>query len=223
MRRCMRHNLKGDENMKYLEPIFDLVYLVFTIVAAFVFFIQADGHEVYYLYGLASLVLGLGDAFHLVPRIIGTFRPKLEELDMWLGLGTFISSITMTIFDIFLLYIWIARFPWIEMNHTIFLLIWLFAVVRIGLCLAPSNNWFRKEGNPQWAIYRNIPLVLIGVCFVYLFYIAQDWSVIVAILISFACYIPVVLFSKTYPKVGMLMIPKTLAYVYIIAQGLILM
>jgi hypothetical protein len=38
--------------------------------------------------------------------------------------------------------------------------------------------------------------------------------------ISFGCYIPVTLFSKTKPRVGLLMIPKTCAYMWIIAMGL---
>ena len=33
-------------------------------------------------------------------------------------------------------------------------------------------------------------------------------------------YLPVTLFSKTKPKVGLLMIPKTCAYMWIIAMGL---
>lgn len=40
-----------------------------------------------------------------------------------------------------------------------------------------------------------------------------------AIMISFACYLPVVLFSKTNPKVGMLMLPKSCAYAAIVLMG----
>lgn len=47
---------------------------------------------------------------------------------------------------------------------------------------------------------------------------AMIW--ISAIIISFGCYLPVTLFSKTKPKVGLLMIPKTCAYMWIIAMGL---
>ena len=43
---------------------------------------------------------------------------------------------------------------------------------------------------------------------------------VAAILISFGCYLPVTLFSKTKPKVGLLMIPKTCAYMWVIAMGL---
>ena len=37
-----------------------------------------------------------------------------------------------------------------------------------------------------------------------------------AVTLSFAFYLPVVLLSGTYPPVGMLMIPKTLAYVWVV-------
>ena len=35
-----------------------------------------------------------------------------------------------------------------------------------------------------------------------------------------ACYLPVTLLSKKMPKIGMLMIPKTCAYVWMIVMGL---
>ena len=42
---------------------------------------------------------------------------------------------------------------------------------------------------------------------------------IAAIIISFGCYLPVTLFSKTKLKVGLLMIPKTCAYVWTVLIG----
>lgn len=46
------------------------------------------------------------------------------------------------------------------------------------------------------------------------------FDLIAAIIISFGCYTPVTLFSKTKPKVRLLMILKTCAYMWIIAMGL---
>lgn len=40
-----------------------------------------------------------------------------------------------------------------------------------------------------------------------------------AVVISFGCYIPVVLFADAVPMVGMLMIPKTCAYVWVVLIG----
>lgn len=41
-----------------------------------------------------------------------------------------------------------------------------------------------------------------------------------ATLISFGCYLPVTFLSKKHPKVGLLMIPKTRAYIWMIVMGL---
>lgn len=43
---------------------------------------------------------------------------------------------------------------------------------------------------------------------------------VAAIIISFGCYLPVTPLSKKIPKVGLLMIPKTCAYIRIIVMGL---
>ena len=40
-----------------------------------------------------------------------------------------------------------------------------------------------------------------------------------AIILSFALYVPVVLWGNVFPVVGVLMIPKTLAYVWIVLMG----
>ena len=39
------------------------------------------------------------------------------------------------------------------------------------------------------------------------------------IVLSFAFYIPVVLFADSFPMIGMLMIPKTCAYVWTVVIG----
>lgn len=40
-----------------------------------------------------------------------------------------------------------------------------------------------------------------------------------AVILSFGFYIPVVLFGSVIPILGMLMIPKTLAYVWVVIMG----
>ena len=49
------------------------------------------------------------------------------------------------------------------------------------------------------------------------------FDLIAAIIIFFGCYLPVTLLSKSKPKVGLLTIPKTCAYMWVIAMGLQLM
>ena len=40
-----------------------------------------------------------------------------------------------------------------------------------------------------------------------------------AITLSFAFYVPVVLWADVYPIIGTLMIPKTIAYVWVVWMG----
>ncbi len=45
-----------------------------------------------------AVVLGAGDSFHLIPRAIALCTTGLENYTVPLGIGKFITSITMTIF-----------------------------------------------------------------------------------------------------------------------------
>ena len=208
------------------EAVFCIAYLVFDLIAAIVFLSNANSSQVLNLFGVLTLVLGGGDAFHLVPRIIRAFRGDSPKVEWWSGLGLMISSITMTVFYVLLFYVWKAIFPQVIYPSFLPVLIWVSAVVRIVLCLCPQNNWLRQEGNPAWGIYRNLPFALTGLCLVILFFLSGNtggyglWMMSVAIIISFACYFPVVLWAKKKPMVGMLMMPKTIAYIWMICMGL---
>ena len=208
------------------EAIFCIAYLLFDLIAAVIFFVKADGHAALYLFGILTLVLGGGDAFHLVPRIVKAFRGGSHTIEWWAGLGLMVSSVTMTIFYVLLFYVWKVLFPNTSYPALLPIFLWCSAVIRIVLCLFPQNNWFRPEGNTAWGIYRNIPFLITGLCVVVLFFLSGNggnyrlWKMSIAIIISFSCYLPVVLFAKRKPAVGMLMMPKTIAYVWMILMGL---
>ena len=76
------------------------------------------------------------------------------------------------------------------------------------------------------SIIRNAVFAVTGVGVIILYIISGNTygyhmtRMVAAIIISFGCYLPVTLFSKTKPKVRLLMIPKTCAYMWIIAMGL---
>lgn len=77
-----------------------------------------------------------------------------------------------------------------------------------------------------WGICRNIPFALLGILVIVLFYRsakergdkAFGWMWL-TIVLSFGFYIPVVLWAKAVPMIGMLMIPKTCAYVWTVMIG----
>ena len=98
--------------------------------------------------------------------------------------------------------------------------------LRIILCLMPQNQWLSANPPLSWGIYRNIPFALLGLVMIVLFYRSarehQDaafrWMWL-TITLSFGFYIPVVLWADTIPLMGMLMIPKTCAYVWTVSIG----
>jgi hypothetical protein len=104
--------------------------------------------------------------------------------------------------------------------------VWILSLSRVALCLMPQNAWTSAGAPLSWGIYRNIPFALLGLLIIVLFYKSAKekhdrpfrnlWLTVV---LSFACYIPVVLFADAVPAVGVLMIPKTCAYVWTVAIG----
>ena len=77
-----------------------------------------------------------------------------------------------------------------------------------------------------WGILRNIPFALLGLLIIVLFYHsarehkdqAFRWMWL-TIVLSFGFYLPVVLWADVNPLIGMLMIPKTCAYVWTVLIG----
>ena len=208
------------------ESVFCIAYLMFDLVAAVVFFMMAGGRQPLVLFGILTLVLGGGDAFHLVPRVIRTFCGEWPQAEWWLGLGLQVSSITMTVFYVLLFYIWKSLFPAVEYPAVLPALIWFSAGIRIVLCFFPQNNWYHAEGNLNWSVYRNLPFAVTGICLAVMFLLSGNaggyglWKMSIAIAVSFACYFPVALLAKKKPMVGMLMIPKTMAYIWMVCMGL---
>lgn len=151
------------------EAVFCAAYLLFDLVAAVIFFAKADGVRALVLFGALTLVLGGGDAFHLVPRIVKAFGGDSPRVEWWSGLGLMVSSITMTVFYLLLFYVWRAIFPGMAYPAFLPVVIWATAAVRVVLCLFPQNNWFRPEGNPAWAVWRNLPFAATGLCLAALF------------------------------------------------------
>lgn len=208
-----------------METLFDVVYLVTVITAGIWIIKKSNGNKEYKLFGIMAVVLGFGDSFHLVPRAYALCTTGLEANAAALGIGKLITSITMTIFYVILYYIWRYRYN-IKGRKGLTITIYILTAIRILLCAMPQNEWLNYNAPLSWGIYRNIPFAIMGIIMIVIFYVeakkVQDkqfkymW---LAIVLSFGLYAPVVLFADAYPLVGMLMIPKTLAYVWVVYMG----
>lgn len=207
------------------ETLFDIVYLVSVICIGIIMITTGRGNRQYRLFGIMAVVLGVGDSFHLVPRALALCTTGLENFTVALGLGKLITSITMTVFYVILYYVWRIRYK-ISGQNRVTAAVYLLSALRIVLCLFPQNEWLHAEAPLSWGIYRNIPFALLGLLIIVLFYRSakehkdSDFKYMwLTIVLSFGFYIPVVLWADTVPMIGMLMIPKTCAYVWTVLIG----
>lgn len=208
-----------------VETLFDTIYLITVITLGILMIRKSNGRRQYYLFGIMAVVLGLGDSFHLVPRALALCTTGLENYTTALGIGKLITSITMTIFYILLYYVWRSRYH-ISGKNGLTIIVYFLSALRIILCLFPQNGWLQANPPLSWGIYRNIPFALFGLLIIVLFYLEakrqQDTAfqyMWLTIVLSFGFYIPVVLWADAIPMIGMLMIPKTCAYVWTVLIG----
>ena len=150
--------------MRVAESVFDICYLLFDLVAAIVFLAQAHGRTVFLLYGALALVLGGGDAFHLVPRVQMHLRGVRPNTTARLGLGTQVASVTMTVFYVLLYFIWRRLFPTVGVPAAVPALIFATAVLRIALCLMPQNDWLSGRENLRWQRRATLAALACGAC-----------------------------------------------------------
>ena len=200
------------------ETVFDIFYLLFAVISGITLIRKAGSRRSVRLMGSAALLLGCGDAFHLIPRILNYWVPG--DWTAALGIGKLVTSVTMTVFYLLLEYIRRDRYEE-HQGQSMPAFCWILSAVRIILCLFPQNGWTSPDAPQSWAVIRNIPFVLIGIITVVLWFRSAKPDRIfhlmwLAVLLSFIFYMPVALFSKKVPMLGMLMLPKTVMYIWMI-------
>lgn len=208
-----------------VETIFDVFYLSGVVAAGIIMFTKGKANQLVRKFGLMAVLLGAGDAFHLVPRMYALWTTGLYANAAALGIGKFITSVTMTVFYLILYYIWRERYN-IKGHKALTATMWVLTAARIAISLFPQNEWLNYNQPLLWGILRNIPFAVMGILIIVLF--AREAKkagdkvfrfMPLAVILSFGFYIPVVLFGSAIPLIGMLMIPKTLAYVWVVVMG----
>lgn len=216
----------------WVEIVFNICYLlvIWGLVAAF--WARRDGltadlRRQSDLAMYAFALLALGDTGHVGFRVwayaLGGLEATLPVLGGALslvGVGALATAITVTLFYVLMLELWRVHFNRVYGAFEYLLI--SAAVVRLIVMVAPLNHWEAVVPPQPWGIIRNLPLIIQGLGLAYLVLRearrADDRPFLwigVSILVSYACYLPVVLFVQWAPMLGMLMIPKTLAYVAI--------
>lgn len=222
----------SEEMRMWAEIVFNVAYLlvVWGLVALMAFRqpeVAESNRRAARLWIWAFALLALGDSGHVGFRVLAYALGRLDvRLPLFgfsvgpVGIGALSTSITVTLFYVLGLELWRERFKrtygWFE-----YALLGA-ALLRLILMALPFNDWNGSVPPQPWSTIRNLPLTLQGLGLAYLILRearpANDRTfawIGISILVSYACYIPVILFVQQSPAIGMLMIPKTLAYVAI--------
>ncbi|MGB7604461.1 MAG: hypothetical protein WBL93_03195 [Lutisporaceae bacterium] len=216
----------------WIEIVFDITYLLTIWVLAACMFKKVAGVRpkdlpVAQNMMLAFVLLALGDTGHVGFRILayymGSLEAKLNIFGVQLsltGAGTLTTAITVTFFYVIILDAWRKRF---DRKYGVFEYILIIAaIIRLILFISPGNQWNSVVPPFGWSVARNIPLMVqgLGVAFLILRdafrHKDKTFKLIgTMILVSYSCYMPVIFLVQKVSWIGMLMIPKTIAYVAI--------
>ena len=63
-----------------METLFDIVYLCAVITIGILMIRGSRGNRQFHLFGWMAVILGTGDAFHLVPRAVALCTTGLETI-----------------------------------------------------------------------------------------------------------------------------------------------
>jgi hypothetical protein len=210
-------------NISYLIVVWGVVIVVWQRRAS----LGSQVRSFASLFMWAFALLALGDTGHVGFRVWAYAMGSLETtITLYgaqiglVGLGALFTSVTVTFFYVLVLLIWRRRFdkPLGWFGYVLLAA----AVVRSIVMVFPQNEWNSTIPPWTWSMYRNIPLMIQGFGVAYL--ILRDACatrdrtfklVGYIILMSYGFYAPVILFIQQMPQLGMLMIPKTMAYVAI--------
>lgn len=217
----------------WVEVGFNIFYLVAIWGLVIAMTVQRDqvapaDRKVASLVRWAFFLLALGDTGHVGFRLWAYAAGGLDSaITLFgqtvglVGLGALATAVTVTFFYVLMLGVWHERY---QLAYGWFGAVLVgAAVVRLILMLPPQNEWNNVVPPQPWSLLRNLPLMVQGLGVAFL--ILRDarprhdrpfvW-IGAMILVSYACYIPVILFVQQAPMIGMLMIPKTMAYVSIV-------
>ena len=202
-----------------VELAFDAIYLSAAILLGIVFLRRAPG-PMRDLAAFMAFVLAGGDMFHLVPRMLSIVYGDDRRRARAMGWGKLVTSLTMTLFYVLLWRFGLAAYR-LEGYETATRIVYALAAARMILCLLRGNRWLSRAGSFRWAIIRNLPFIALGSMCASLYVdhmapIPSLGGMGAAIILSFLFYLPAAFWAGKNRRLGMLMLPKTCMYIWML-------
>lgn len=212
----------SEQFLIWVEIIFDVLYLatIWILVALMLSKrsnLLLENKRIGLLFIWAFFLLALGDTGHVGFRVVAYLSGGLEANAALTGIGSFATAVTVTVFYMLVTEIWRQRFD--RKRGFVWWSLMAVGIIRLIIMLLAGNQWGGSDTPLGWSLARNIPLMIQGLAVAALLLMdgikgkdKLSKRISVFIFISYACYIPVILFARYIPALGMLMMPKTLAY-----------
>ncbi len=203
-----------------IKSSFYIIFLVLALIVGIKMLINSKGNILAMIFGLTILILGVGEGFHIVPRILEIFSSDIGTYGPMMETGRFISSISiifvyLLLFDFWRVYYRVTNIKKAKMTFMVFAV----AGVVLSVILKDSTDTLL-------IVLRNIPLMFIGY-FVILNFKKQAalapekgfkflW---LALLLSLVFTVAFELLSTDIEFLVILMMPKTLMFIWIVVMG----
>lgn len=212
----------------YAEVGFNILYLLgIWFIVALMFYrknrVIADNEAIAKLLRWGFFLLALGDTGHVGFRVWAYGLGSLESVVTigaakipLVGAGALSTAVTVTFLYMFIALVWRKQNP--QSSVTQYYAIIAILIIRLVLMIIPANDWGAVVPPFGWSILRNLPLTAAGLWIAFNLFIDGKNDTFQRqmgfwIFLSYGFYIPVILFVQRVPLIGMLMIPKTLAYI----------
>ena len=100
---------------KIMEALFCVFYMITVVILGAKIVRNGKNKKEILWFGIMSLVLVFGDAFHLVPRVLEAID-KAGDYHAAKGIGTLITSVTMTVFYLIMYFVYSIRYEYENRN-----------------------------------------------------------------------------------------------------------
>ncbi len=212
-----------------MEVAFNLLYLIaiyILVINMYTRFRTGTGADraIAGPFLLAFFLLAVGDTGHVGFRVAAFAFGGLEDNELLVGLGALATAVTVTGFYMLMAKVQSSandsrRAAW-------YWTVMILGVIRLVFMTFPGNRWGQVVPPMLFSYIRNIFLTGMGIIVAVMLWSEAKLefkrfsrAAAVCIFISFGFYLPVILFIRSVPMLGMLMIPKTLAYVALAVIG----
>lgn len=203
-----------------IKSSFYIIFLVLAFTFGIKLLLNSKGNKLVMILGLSTLLLGIGEGFHIVPRILEIFANDIDTYGQIIETGRFISSISIIVVYFLLFWFWRVYYKISDKRYLeIVLIVFGFIGVTLSVIFKDSTGYLM-------VIVRNIPLIVIAAIVIFGY---KKQSVLtsdkgfkfmwIPLLLSVVFTLAFELLRFDFDFLIILMMPKTLMYIWVVSIG----